>query len=260
MAKVVPGKEEFHETLRYFARELELGGVELRLGRAAGAPELLAGGFEEIVLATGVLPRVPDIPGLEHPKVLSYVDVLLNGRPVGRSVAIVGAGGIGFDVAEFLSHDARHVPTSLDIPGFMREWGIDMAIVTRGGLAPEAPVTSPREIWMLQRKATPPGRDLGKTTGWVHRLALKRRGVRMLAGVTYRGIDDRGLAISQGGELRVLKVDHVVVCAGQEPRRELGGALGAAGRTPHLIGGAKLAVELDAKRAIDEGARLAAAL
>jgi len=260
MAKVIPGKEEFHETLRYFRREIELAGVSLRLSHAATATELAGGEFDEIVLAVGVLPRVPEVPGLGHPKVLSYVEVLLHKRPVGRTVAIIGAGGIGFDVAEFLSHDEGHAPTSLDVPAFMSEWGIDMQLARQGGLRPESPMNSPRQIWLLQRKPTPPGRDLGKTTGWVHRLALKRRGVRMLAGVTYRGIDERGLSIAQGAEERLLEVDNVVICAGQEPRRDLFGQIGATGRKAHLIGGAKLAVELDAKRAIDEGARLAAAL
>jgi 2,4-dienoyl-CoA reductase (NADPH2) len=260
MAKVIPGKEEFHESLRYFRRELELAGVSLHLGHAAGVAELADGGFDEIVLATGVLPRVPAIPGLDHPKVLSYVDVLLHGRQVGARVAIVGAGGIGFDVAEFLGHDAGHASASLDIPAFMSEWGIDMQLTGRGGLAREASMHSPREIWLLQRKPTPPGRELGKTTGWIHRLSLKRRGVRMLAGVSYRGIDDRGLAIEQGGEARILAVDHIVICAGQEPRRELAAGLEARGLRPHLIGGSRVAAELDARRAIDEGARLAAAL
>jgi 2,4-dienoyl-CoA reductase (NADPH2) len=260
MAKVIPGKEEFHETLRYYKRELELAGVRVLLGRTASAADLAGSDFDEVVLASGVLPRVPSIQGLDHAKVLSYVDVLLRGRPVGASVAIVGAGGIGFDVAEFLSHDAAHASASLDIPAFMGEWGIDMRLAARGGLVPEAAMTSPRQIWLLQRKPTPPGRDLGKTTGWVHRLALKRRGVRMLAGVSYERIDDRGLAIRQGGETRQLPVDHVVICAGQEPRRELVAGLEARGVRPHLIGGSKLATELDAKRAIEEGARLAAAL
>ena len=260
MAKVIPGKEEFHETLRYFRRELELSGVRVLLGRTATVADLAGGHFDEVVLASGVLPRIPAMPGLDHPKVLSYVDVLLHGRPVGGSVAIVGAGGIGFDVAEFLSHDSAHAPASLDIPAFMSEWGIDMRLAARGGLVAETVMTSPRSIWMLQRKPTPPGRDLGKTTGWIHRLALKRRGVRMLAGVSYLGIDDAGLSIAQGGEKRLLPVDHVVICAGQEPRRDLVAGLEASGLRPHLIGGSKLAVELDAKRAIEEGARLAAAL
>jgi 2,4-dienoyl-CoA reductase (NADPH2) len=262
MAKVIPGKEEFHETLRYFRRRIELTGVRPLLGRRADAASLTGGEFDEVVLATGVVPRVPPIPGLDHPKVLSYVDVLLRGRPVGERVAIIGAGGIGFDVAEFLSHDAGHPASSLDIPAFMREWGIDMQVASRGGLAPQPDLAPamPRTIWLLQRKPTPPGRDLGKTTGWVHRLALKRRGVRMLAGVSYESIDDRGLWITEGGQPRLLEVDHVVICAGQEPQRELAAAIEAAGYRPHLIGGSKLATELDAKRAIDEGSRLAAAL
>jgi 2,4-dienoyl-CoA reductase (NADPH2) len=259
MAKRVPGKEEFHETLRYFRRELELAGVEVRLGTAAQVADL-ADGFDEVVLASGVLPRVPAIPGLDHPKVLTYVDVLLRGRAVGKAVAIVGAGGIGFDVAGFLSQDSAHAPTSVDIPAFMSEWGIDMTLAARGGLAPAAEPRSAREIWLLQRKPTPPGRDLGKTTGWVHRLSLKRRGVRMLSGVSYERIDDGGLWITQGGETRLLPVDHVVICAGQEPRRELVAGLEAAGARAHLVGGSNRAVELDAKRAIDEGSRLAAAL
>ena len=260
MAKVIPGKEEFNETLRYFGRELELAGVRVVLKRAVGVTELTGGDFDEIVLASGVVPRVPSIPGLDHPKVLSYIDVLLLGRPVGASVAIVGAGGIGFDVAEFLSHDPAHSPSSLDVPAFMKEWGIDMSLESRGGVVPAPALESPREIWLLQRKSTPPGRDLGKTTGWVHRLALKRRGVRMMAGVSYERIDDRGLAITQGGESRLLEVDHVVICAGQEPRRDLAAGIEAAGYRVRFIGGSHLATELDAKRAIDEGSRLAAAL
>ena len=227
---------------------------------AASAADLASGDFDEVVLASGVLPRVPAIPGLDHPKVLSYVDVLLRGKPVGASVAIVGAGGIGFDVAEFLSHDASHAATSQDIPAFMREWGIDMTLEDRGGLMPATGTASAREIWLLQRKPTPPGRDLGKTTGWVHRLALKRRGVRMIAGVAYEQIDDRGLTIRSGTETRLLLVDNVVICAGQEPRLELLLSLAGEGIKAHLIGGSKLAMELDAKRAIDEGSRLAAAL
>jgi len=186
----------------------------------------------------------------------------LHGRRVGKSVAIIGAGGIGFDVAEFLSHDATHPPSSTDIPAFMREWGIDMTLSRRGGLTAEADLAGsmPRIIWLLQRKPTPPGRDLGKTTGWIHRLALKRRGVRMMAGVSYERIDDDGLRIAIGTESRLLPVDNVVICAGQEPQRELASGIEAAGFQLHLIGGSKLATELDAKRAIDEGSRLAAAL
>jgi len=262
MAKRIPGKEEFHETLRYFRRRLELTGVTLALSRRADQAALVAGGFEEVVLATGVQPRVPQIPGLGHAKVLSYVDVLLHGAPVGARVAIVGAGGIGFDVAEFLSHDPAHPSTSQDVAAFMREWGIDMAYAERGGLARAGALApSPaRTIWLLQRKPTPPGRDLGKTTGWVHRLALKRRGVRMLAGVSYERIDDAGLWIRQGEQRELLEVDHIVICAGQEPQRELVAGLDQAGLRAHLIGGSRIATELDAKRAIDEGSRLAAAL
>jgi 2,4-dienoyl-CoA reductase (NADPH2) len=262
MAKVVPGKEEFHETLRYFRRRIELTGVELVLSRRVEAAALTNGAFDEIVLATGVEPRRPAIEGLDHPKVLSYIDVLLRRRPVGRTVAIIGAGGIGFDVAEYLSHDATHPSSSVDIPAFMAEWGIDMRLEARGGLVPAKDIAAsmPRTIWLLQRKPTPPGRELGKTTGWVHRLALKRRGVRMLAGVAYDRIDDGGLSITHDGESLLLAVDHVVICAGQEPLRELVAGIEAAGMTAHLIGGSKVATELDAVRAIDEGARLAAAL
>ena len=262
MAKVIPGKEEFHETLRYYRRQLEIAGIRVLLSRRADIAALTSGEFDEIVLASGVVPRQPAIEGIDHPKVLSYIDVLLRGRPVGASVAIVGAGGIGFDVAEFLSHDATHPSASLDIPAFMKEWGIDMQLATRGGLAPQPDLarSMPRTIWLLQRKLTPPGRDLGKTTGWVHRLALKRRGVRMLAGVSYGPIDDRGFRITQGGESQLLEVDNVVICAGQEPQRELADGIQAAGYRLHLIGGSKLANELDARRAIDEGSRLAASL
>jgi 2,4-dienoyl-CoA reductase (NADPH2) len=262
MAKVIPGKEEFHETLRYFRRRLELTGVRVLLSRRADVATLTAGGFDEVVLATGVVPRIPEIAGRDHPKVLSYVDVLLHQRPVGARVAIVGAGGIGFDVAEFLGHDSGHRPTSQDIPAFMREWGIDMELAERGGLAVAGagPPAAPRTIWLLQRKPTPPGRDLGKTTGWVHRLALKRRGVRMQAGVAYDRVDDAGLWIRQDDRPQLLEVDHVVICAGQEPQRELLAGLGQAAMRTHLIGGSKLATELDAKRAIDEGSRLAASL
>ncbi len=262
MAKVIPGKEEFHETLRYFRRQIELTGVRLLLSRRADATMLSGGEFDAVVLATGVTPRVPAIEGLDHPKVLSYIDVLLRGRAVGGSVAIVGAGGIGFDVAEFLSHDPAHPPSSQDIPAFMAEWGIDMKLAARGGLVPEKDLapSNPRTIWLLQRKPTPPGRDLGKTTGWVHRLALKRRGVRMMAGVTYDRIDDRGLSITQGGQSQLLAVDQVVICAGQEPLRELVAGIEAGGMQAHLIGGSNVATELDARRAIDEGARLAASL
>ena len=260
MAKRVPGKEEFHTTLRYFRRRLELLGVEIKL-RTEATPESLAGRFDEVVLATGVHPRRPPLAGLDHPKVLSYVDVLLRGAPVGRSVAIIGAGGIGFDVAEFLSHDEGHA-ASLDIETFAREWGIDLTLAARGGLLSThgQPASARREIWLLQRKASKLGEGLGKSTGWIHRTELRRRGVRMVPGASYERVDDAGLHLTIDTAPRVLGVDNVVVCAGQEPARELLAPLAALGVTAHLIGGADVATELDAKRAIAQGAELAARL
>jgi 2,4-dienoyl-CoA reductase (NADPH2) len=260
MAKRIPGKEEFHETLRYFRRRLELTGVDLRLNTRACAEDLGEAGFDEVILACGVLPRVPDIPGQEHPMVLSYIDVLLGDAPVGERVAIVGAGGIGFDVAEFLAH--RGPSPSLDVDQFFREWGVDTTLSVRGGVNGinpqfEAPA---RQITLLQRKASKPGKGLGKTTGWIHRLSLRHRNVKILPGVSYQRIDDVGLHILVDGEARCLEVDNIVFCAGQVARRELYAPLQAAGLPVHLIGGAKLAMELDAKRAIEDGVRLAARL
>lgn len=258
IAKKIPGKEEFHETLRYFRRQLELKNVALRLNTRADAQALAAGGFDVVVLATGVVPRVPPIPGIDHPKVLGYLDVLRDELPVGREVAIIGAGGIGFDVAEYLTHeDSGHSP---DIAEFQAEWGIDAAYRQPGGLRPPRAPQPPRRVHLLQRKTGKPGEGLGKTTGWIHRAALKTRGVSMTPGVEYRRIDDEGLHISVDGHERTLAVDNVVLCAGQEPQRELQAALQAAGCTVHLIGGADEATELDAKRAIDQGTRLAAEL
>ncbi|TCW32781.1 NADPH-dependent 2,4-dienoyl-CoA reductase [Gulbenkiania mobilis] len=258
IAKKVPGKEEFHETLRYFRRRLEVTGVSVQLGRRVEADDLT--GFDEVVLATGIVPRVPPIPGIDHPKVLSYLDVLKHGKPVGRSVAIIGAGGIGFDTAEFLTHEG--VPPSLDTEAFLREWGVDSTVAAPGGLAPTGPQPhpSPRKVWLLQRKPAKPGETLGKTTGWIHRASLKMKGVEMLGGVQYERIDDAGLHIIFKGEQQVLPVDNVVICAGQEPLRALQAPLEVRGIPVHLIGGADVAAELDAKRAIDQGARLAAAL
>jgi 2,4-dienoyl-CoA reductase (NADPH2) len=260
MAKRVPGKEEFRETLRYFARQIELTGVTLRLGTRVAAEDLLAGGFDEVVIATGVSPRLPAIDGIEHPMVMSYVDVLLHGRAVGESVALIGAGGIGFDVAEYLCHDQAGAGEGESTAEFMRDWGVDMTLTHRGGLAGNIAqgLPSARKIFLLQRKPTPPGRGLGKTTGWIHRLELKRRGVQMIAGASYERIDDSGLHITTANGTRLLEVDNVVVCAGQDSLRSLAEHLQSAGREAHVIGGAKLAAELDAKRAIDEGARLAA--
>ena len=258
LAKRIPGKEEFHETLRYFRRRLEQTGVEQRLGERLDAAAILAGDWEEIVLATGIRPRRVDFPGAEHPKVVSYLGVL-QGRVVpGRKVAIIGAGGIGFDVAEFLVHEGPS--PSLDLERWRAEWGVAPGSDTPGGLAPARPEPPAREIWLLQRSPGRPGARLGKTTGWIHRATLKAKGVLGLGGVEYLGVDDTGLRIRVEGEERLLPVDHVVVCAGQEPLRELHAPLAEAGRRVHLIGGADVAAELDAKRAIDQGCRLAAAL
>ncbi|MBP4047593.1 NADPH-dependent 2,4-dienoyl-CoA reductase [Chromobacterium violaceum] len=258
VAKQIPGKEEFHETLRYFKRRIETTGVELKLGARVAADDL--SGFDEVVLATGIAPRTPAIPGIGHPKVLSYLDVLKHKKPVGGKVAIIGAGGIGFDTAEYLCHEGRS--TSLDAEAFMREWGVDMTGDSAGGLAPQGPQPhpSPREVYLLQRKTSKVGEGLGKTTGWIHRESLKMKRVKMLSGVSYDLIDDAGLHITVKGERQVLPVDNVVICAGQDPLRELQAPLEAAGKPVHLIGGADVAAELDAKRAIDQGSRLAAAI
>jgi len=258
LAKRIPGKEEFYETLRYFGRQLELTGVDLKLGTRA-TPEVLAD-FDEVVLATGVTPRTPGIEGIDHPSVLSYLDVLEKNLMVGRRVALIGAGGIGFDVAEFLGEESVDGPRPQSVEEFARHWGIDTGLEARGGIEGVKPQPEPlaREIWLLQRKASKPGKNLGKTTGWIHRLSLRKRGVKMLAGVQYLRIDDAGLHIEHDGEEKVLAVDNVVVCAGQEPRRELLEPLQAAGMPVHLIGGADVAAELDAKRAIRQGTELAA--
>ncbi len=258
LAKRIPGKEEFHETLRYFRERLASLGIPVRLDTRVTAEQLLAGRFDEVVLATGVTPRRPGIPGDDHPRVLSYVDVVLHGRPVGQRVAIVGAGGIGFDVAEFLVQDG-HSPT-LDLPAWLAEWGVADPATARGGVADVKPVVAPpaRQVFLLQRKSGKPGAGLGKTTGWIHRATLKMKRVQMLAGVTYERIDDAGLHISIDGERQVLAVDNVVLCTGQEPLRDLQAPLQAAGITTHLVGGADVAAELDAKRAIRQASELAA--
>jgi 2,4-dienoyl-CoA reductase (NADPH2) len=258
MAKRIPGKEEFHETLRYFARRIALTGVELKLGTRVEASMLTGGQFDEIVVATGVTPRDPAIPGHDHPKVLSYVDVLAHARPVGRRVAIVGAGGIGFDVAEFLV--AEHQSPTIDPPAWFAEWGVDPSLANRGGIAKPAPTPPEREVFLLQRTKGKPGGRLNKTSGWVHRAALKMKQVEMLGGVEYQRIDDAGLHIAIDGQARLLEVDHVVICAGQSPQRALADAMASSGLPVHLIGGADVAAELDAKRAIDQGTRLAARL
>ncbi|MFJ2022283.1 FAD-dependent oxidoreductase [Streptomyces sp. NPDC087897] len=256
VARRVPGKEEFDETLRYFRTRLAELDVELRLSTRADAGTL--DGFDEIVLATGVEPRTPEIPGTDHPSVVSYLDVLRDGAPVGDRVAIVGAGGIGFDVAEFLTDGGE--AASLDPDTFFRQWGVDTAYEDRGGLrTPERP-EPPRAVHLIQRRTTKVGAGLGKTTGWIHRTELRHRGVEMIAGASYDLIDDEGLHLTVDGERRVLPVDTVVLCAGQEPRRELYEELRAGTVPVHLIGGADVAAELDAKRAIRQGTELAAAL
>ncbi len=261
LAKVVPGKEEFHEMLRYFRRRLEVTGVQQHVGQSVAAADLL--GYEEVVVATGVSPRDPKISGQDHAKVLSYVDVLRHAQPVGQTVLIIGAGGIGFDVAEYLVGDGHSVTT--DLAAWQAEWGVTDPALAAGGLNPAGPVVSPpaRQVTLLQRKAGKLGEGLGKTTGWIHRTALKMKQVKMMGGVNYERIADEGLLISHGDKHQDpvwLACDHIVLCAGQLPLRRLADELLALGKTPHLVGGALQAGELDAKRAIDQAARLAAML
>ncbi|WP_410562187.1 FAD-dependent oxidoreductase [Amycolatopsis sp. cmx-4-61] len=255
IARKIPGEEEFAETIRYYQRRLEVTGVKLHLGKRVTAADLT--GFDEVVLATGVAPRVPSLPGIDHPKVLSYVDVVKHGKPVGTRVAVIGAGGIGVDVSEFLTHAGS---PAFNLDAWLAEWGVTDPEQAAGGLGTPRPAPSPRQVYLLQRKKSGIGAGLGKTSGWVHRAALKAKGVEQLPGVTYERIDDDGLHITVDGTPRLLEVDTVVVCAGQEPVRELAGDLRAKGLPVHLIGGADVAAELDAKRAIDQGTRLAAAL
>lgn len=256
VAKRIPGKEEFHETLRYFRHRLDETGVQQRLGTRADAA--LLAGFDEVVLATGIVPRKVDFPGADHPRVVGYLDVLLGRVEVGPRAAIIGAGGIGFDVGEFLSHDGPS--PALDPARWMAEWGVDPSFEARGALARPAPEPSPRRLWLLQRSPGRPGAKLGRTTGWIHRATLKAKGVTMMGGVEYLGVDDAGLHIRVEGVEQVLEVDHVVICAGQQPNRTLLDDLQSAGISARVIGGADVAAELDAKRAIDQGSRVAAAL
>jgi 2,4-dienoyl-CoA reductase (NADPH2) len=256
LAKTIPGKEEFHETLRYFGQRIDDTGVALRLSSLADADSL--SGFDEVVVATGVTPRTIDIEGHDHPKVVGYLDVLEGRVSPGAKVAIIGAGGIGFDVAEFLAESGPSA--TLDSKRWMAEWGVDANFETPGGLVPAHPEPAARKVWLLQRSPGKPGARLGKTTGWIHRATLKAKGVKMLGGVEYLGVDDTGLHIRVDGSEQTLPVDHVVICAGQESRRGLFDALQAKGQRCHLIGGAQVAAELDAKRAIAEGSRLAASL
>jgi 2,4-dienoyl-CoA reductase (NADPH2) len=257
LARRIPGKEEFTETIRYYTRMLDKHGVEVRLTTRATVDEL--SGFDEVVLATGVAPRLPDIPGIDHPMVLSYAEAIL-GRPIGKTVAVVGAGGIGFDVSEFLVTDES---STLNLKEWKTEWGVADPQETRGALTTPIPLPPAREVYLLQRTKGPQGRGLGKTSGWVHRASLKAKGVQQLSGVNYERIDDAGLHISFGSDRsgrRVLAVDNVIICAGQESVRDLEEGLRRNGIEPHVIGGADVAAEVDAKRAIKQGTELAARL
>jgi len=258
VAKRVPGKEEFFETLRYFGQMIKKTGVDVQLNTRVSVDDLAGKGFDEIVLATGISPRTPDIEGVKHEKVINYLDAILGRKAVGKKVAVIGAGGIGFDVAEFVTQNGESA--SLNVNDFMKEWGVDITMEHQGGVKgveavlPEAA----REVYLLQRKASKVGKNLGKTTGWIHRTSLKHRNVKMVAGVSYEKIDDQGLHILLGDESQLLDVDTIILCAGQDPLRELQQGLVDAGESVHLIGGADVAAELDAKRAINQGARLAA--
>jgi len=257
LARRIPGKEEFAETLRYFRTRLTRAGVSIELERRVGAADLR--GFDAVLLATGIVPREPAIPGIDHPSVASYVDIVSGRRVAGKRVAIIGAGGIGFDVAEFLTHETSASATH-ELDAFRDEWGIDAHYTQRGGVKTAIDKPAPREVWLLQRKDSKVGAGLAKTTGWIRRTLLKKRGVAMLAGVDYDRIDDAGLHVTIDGMPRVIAADTIVICAGQEPQRELVDALADAGIASTLIGGADVAVELDAKRAIDQGTRVALAL
>jgi len=254
MARQVPGKNEFNELLRYFRVSLERLGVPVRLNTRVDAQCLIEGGYDEIVVATGVNPRMPDIEGIGHPKVLSYVDVLTRRVEVGRRVAVIGAGGIGFDIAEFLVGRAEE---SLDAATFYRAWGVDPTIGSPGGLAPAEQGQVARSVYMFQRKTESLGKNLGKTTGWILKVKLRKAGVTMVAGASYQAIDDHGLHYTVDGQAHVLAVDHVILCAGQTSDRTLYEALRTKGRAAHLIGGADVAAELDAVRAIEQATQLA---
>jgi 2,4-dienoyl-CoA reductase (NADPH2) len=258
IAKQIPGKEEFYETIRYFDTQLKKAGVDVKLNTRVDADTLAQSDFDEVILATGISPRQLELEGFDNDKVLNYLDVLRDRKPVGKKVAIIGAGGIGFDVAEFLVHqDPDHAQT---VEEFLSEWGVDATATNRGGLKKPEVIPAAREVTLLQRKASKVGAKLGKTTGWIHRTALKHKGVRMVAGASYEKIDDAGLHIRVGEQSELLEVDNIIICAGQEPQRELQNTLESAGKTVHLIGGADVAAELDAKRAIKQGTELALAI
>jgi len=260
LAKQVPGKEEFYETLRYYSRMLEVNHVVVNLNTTVSAEDLKSGGFDHVVVATGITPRTPDIEGIDHPKAASYIDVIRGNVEVGKTVAVMGAGGIGFDVSELIMH--KGVSAAMDKEVFAREWGIDFANHPRGGVTGVVPQVeaADRQVFLLQRKSTPVGRGLGKTTGWTHRMSLAKRGVQMMNGLEYTKIDDQGLHISMDGIPQVLEVDTVIICAGQLPKRDLYDQLSDSGIDTSLIGGAFEASELDAKAAINQASYLAAAI
>lgn len=259
VAKLIPGKEEFYETLRYFKNRIADTGVKLQLNTQVSAKDLIAQGFDEILLATGITPRLPEIEGITHPKVINYLEAIKGIKPVGKQVAVIGAGGIGFDVSELITHQG--VSTSTNIDAFWKTWGIDLNLNARGGIEHIQPQIEPaaRQVYLLQRKSSKVGAGLGKTTGWIHRAELKNKNVQMINSCEYLKIDDQGLHLSiAGGEPKLLAVDTIIICAGQTPRRDLYDELLAAGQVVHLIGGADVAAELDAKRAINQGSRVAA--
>jgi 2,4-dienoyl-CoA reductase (NADPH2) len=260
MAKKIPGKEEFYETLRYFNKQIELHNVGVKLNTKVSTDDLIKSDFDEIIIATGITPRELKIEGIEHEKVLSYIDVLKHKKIVGKRVAVIGAGGIGFDVSEYLSHTGES--SSLNIDTWLKEWGIDKEMNARSGIegvkAEFNP--SPREIFMFKRSKGKFGGNLGKTTGWIHRTTLKKKKVQFIGEVSYTKIDDDGLHYIQNEEEKILEVDNIVICAGQTPFKELYLPLLDANKKVHVIGGADFASELDAKRAINQGARLAAKL
>ena len=260
MAKQIPGKEEFYETIRYYKKQLKLHNVKLILNKRVVKSDLEHSDFEEIIIATGISPRTPNIEGIDHSKVVSYLDVLKHKKQVGKRVAVIGAGGIGFDVSEFLLHQGDS--STLDIDSWLAEWGIDKNIEARGGIAGVQPSfpSAKREIFMFKRSKGKFGGNLGKTTGWIHRANLKKQNVQFINEVQYTKIDDQGLHYTKGEQSKILEVDHVIICAGQTPLKELYTALESSGKNIHIIGGADIADELDAKRAIDQGCRLAASL
>ena len=260
IAKQIPGKEEFYETVRYFKKQIEIHNVSLQLNTRVSVADLKAADFDEIIVATGIKPRELKIKGINHPKVLSYIDVLKDKKNVGKRVAVIGAGGIGFDVSEYLTHEGES--TSQNIDAWLKEWGIDKSLEARAGIEDVIPQfdASPRAVFMFKRSNGKFGGNLGKTTGWIHRSTLKKKKVQFIGGVSYTKIDDKGLHYTQNGEAKTLEVDHIVICAGQVPFQELYQPLIDAGRNVHVIGGAFLASELDAKIAISQGARLAASL